>query len=193
MSKRVSKRTLRNQQQTSSGSGSAANIPSPFSAPPERLKSFLFALDPAQIYVVHIDNQPRDFKRKIFTVPVLMNIGIVLILCWRLYQVLPTYLDLLMVSLGLPSPAVVDKMGKSNKQLGGIALKRAAILVLDFILFRYIGAWPFMFFFEQPVSPVMWRWRLGFRDSEVVVRYVIPHSDHTVKRYTRAVYPAARV
>lgn len=173
MPKQAAKRKQPGHQQNPSKNAQSPSIPPPFTQTPKSLDSFLSALDPALVYVVHTDTLPWQFKRKIFTVPILLNVGIVLLICWRLYMVLPMYLNLLMVSMGLPSPETVDKSDKSNKQLGGIVLRRAGVILFDFVLFRYIGAWPFMFFFEQPVSPALWRWRLGYRDSEVYVRYVM--------------------
>lgn len=41
----------------------------------------------------------------------------------------------------------------------------------DFVLFKFVGPWPWTFFFERPANPVTWRWTLGgFKREEVVVR-----------------------
>ena len=148
--------------------------PEPFTTAPKQLDSFLGALDPAQVYITHVDRLPIAFKQKIFAVPVLMNIAIVLLLVWRLYSILPTYLDLMLIAMGYPSPAMVNQADKDTQQLRSIVLRRTGMILLDFILFRFIGVWPFMFFFEQPVSPALWRLRIRFRESEIVVRYVPP-------------------
>lgn len=47
---------------------------------------------------------------------------------------------------------------------------RVGMFVLDFMLFRLLGPWPLTFFLEGPSNPVLWRWSLGFRKEEVVIR-----------------------
>ena len=158
------------EQHNTSKSSSGAGIPSPFVTAPTQLESFLGALDPAQIYITHVDNLPWQFKRQVFAVPLTLNVGIALLLAWRVYVIWPTYLDLLTIALGFTSPQSIDTMSRSNNELRWIVLKRTAMVLFDFVLFRFVGFWPFVFFFEQPISPALWRWRLGFQDTEVVVR-----------------------
>ena len=47
---------------------------------------------------------------------------------------------------------------------------RAAHFLIDWVLVRIVAPWPYSFFLEPPGNPVLWRWRVGFRDSEVYVR-----------------------
>ena len=171
MSKTASMRRQENKKSKPSANGHASAISKPFLPAPDVLQPFLTALDPSQVYIVHVDSLPQEFKRKIFAVPVLLNIGIVAVLAWRLFKIWPTYLSFFLIAIGIPSGSLVDKSGKDNTELGQIVVGRTLMILFDFVLFRYIGAWPLMFFFEQPVSPALWRWKLGFHPSEVVVRY----------------------
>jgi hypothetical protein len=49
-------------------------------------------------------------------------------------------------------------------------VKRMAMFMGDFVLFRFVAPWGWSFFIEQPGNPVSWRWNVGFRDEEVYVR-----------------------
>lgn len=148
----------------------AAVPPAPFTKAPTSLEPFLEHLDPAQVYLVHVDNFPVDFKKRIFTVPVILNLSIALGLLWRLLAAAPVYMALIASVLGRDSPETVDTATKTNKQLVWLLLKRTLTFAFDFVLFRFISPWPFTFFFESPANPVYWRWKIGFRNLEVVVR-----------------------
>ena len=102
--------------------------------------------------------------------PLVLNIAIVILLAWRAYAIFPTYANLFLIAMGYPSSASVDTAGRSSEDLRWLVLKRASMVLFDFVLFRFVGFWPFAFVFEQPVSPMLWRWKLGFRDREVVIR-----------------------
>ncbi|KAI2627573.1 hypothetical protein GGR54DRAFT_589570 [Hypoxylon sp. NC1633] len=145
--------------------------PTPFKRPPEVLQPFIDTLDEKHVYVTHIDGHPRDFKRKIFAVPVLMNVVIAALFLFRLYYILPYYLQIFASVLGYPNETtmVVDEMEWSEivPEVG----VRAFSFMLDFLLFAFIWTWPVDFCLAQDHgNPVMWRWSVGFRDHEVVVR-----------------------
>ncbi|KAI9832930.1 MAG: hypothetical protein M1819_003960 [Sarea resinae] len=140
--------------------------PEPFEPAPEALQPFLDTLDPAKIYITHIDTHPPQFKRKVFSVPILMNIGILVLLAWRLYAIVPFYFSIVLSTLGNPSDATVDVAHSSWAQLAAIALRRAGNFALDFVLFKYILPWPFTFL----ANPCVWRWTIGFQAREIIVR-----------------------
>ncbi|KAJ9621330.1 hypothetical protein H2203_007382 [Taxawa tesnikishii (nom. ined.)] len=132
-----------------------SNPPAPFTSAPHSLTSFLETL---------------DRSHRIFTVPVILNLSIALLILWRLYSIGPTYLAIIASMLGHESPATVDKAAFTTKQLVWIVLKRTAMFAFDFVLLRFIGPWPVTFFLEKPGNPILWRWKVGFRDLEIVVR-----------------------
>src|SRR3569833_3349533 len=68
--------------------------PQPFKEADESLAPFYGTLSKEHVYIAHIDTKPRDFKRKIFLVPVLMNITEAALFVWRLYYIGPYYLQL---------------------------------------------------------------------------------------------------
>ncbi|KAI1411582.1 hypothetical protein F5Y13DRAFT_165290 [Hypoxylon sp. FL1857] len=144
--------------------------PAPFKRPPEVLQPLIETLDEKHVYIIHVDSQPPDFKRQIFTVPLLMNFAITALLVYRLYYILPYYFQIVVSILGYPNETtmVVDEMDWSeiSVEVG----KRTFSFMLDFILYVFISSWPFNFFLAQDGNPAVWRRKIGFRDREVVVR-----------------------
>ncbi|KAL7620081.1 hypothetical protein AAE478_010631 [Parahypoxylon ruwenzoriense] len=145
--------------------------PAPFKRPPEVLQPFIDTLDEKHVYITHVDSKPQDFKRKIFAVPVLMNVAIAALFVYRHYCILPYYLRILASVLGYPNETtmVVEEMDWAEivPEVG----KRAFSFMLDFLLFVFIWPWPVDFCLAQNHgNPVVWRWSVGFRDREVVVR-----------------------
>lgn len=147
----------------------SSSIPLPFSAASDRLRPFLDLLDPAKVYIVHLDKLPLDFKRQIFAVPVLMNILIVIGLLWRWYVIVPKYLQLTTIIAGVNDPALAG-VGATFRDKAWLTLRRALMFAIDFFLIRVILPWPVSFFFEQPANPVKWRRKVRFQDVEIIVR-----------------------
>ena len=171
MAKSTSKRTAKSTATlTPSKPTPVSEIPAPYSAPPPVLKPFLAGLDPAHIYIVHIDNHPWMFKRRIFAVPVLMNVVLALLLLWRALVALPLYATILLATLGQNNDAKVDYEHTGWATLSRIAVSRGAMFFCDWALVRFLVPWPVEFFVGAPASPTAWRWEVGFRDQEVVVR-----------------------
>ncbi|TKA22088.1 hypothetical protein B0A50_08466 [Salinomyces thailandicus] len=175
MSNKLSKRQQQQQQQPkpkpTTFQAPSTSIPHPFRRAPPTLAPFLTQLDPAKVYLIHIDRFPPAAKKQIFLIPVLLNATIALLLLWRLYSGLPTYWTLLQTFMGYETTATVDTARTTRKEQFTILFKRTAMIALDFLVFRFIGPWPLTFFLEQPANPVVWRWKLGgFREEEVVVR-----------------------
>lgn len=144
--------------------------PPPFTKAPEALEAFVESLDKAHVYIVHVDRFPAAFKKRIFTVPVLLNIAIAALLAWRLYAILPTYLAIFTSVIGLESSATVDTAGQTKSHLAWVLTKRVAMFMFDFVLCRFILPWPITFFLEAPANPCYWRIKVGFGDQEVAVR-----------------------
>ncbi|PSK44190.1 hypothetical protein B9Z65_170 [Elsinoe australis] len=144
--------------------------PSPFAICPEKLTPFTSNLDPEHVYITHIDRFPSEFKRRIFAVPVILNASLVLLLAWRIYSIVPFYLNLMNTILGYPSPLTIDRSLYTTPALVWIVVKRALTFAFDFVLLRFVLPWPVTFFLESPGNPVLWRWKVGFREEEIVVR-----------------------
>lgn len=149
---------------------SAAPIPTPFSLAPTSLEPFLDRLDPSKVYIAHIDRQPAPYKKQIFLIPVVLNGAIAVLIAWRLYTVLPVYWAMVEAMLGYMSSATVDPSTTTRREQFWILAQRVGMMLVDFLLLRFIGPWPMTFFLEQPANPVSWRWSLGFLKEEVVVR-----------------------
>lgn len=171
MAKSTSKRTAKvTATRTSPKPATVPEIPAPYSIPPPVLNSFLAGLDPAHIYIAHVDNHPWKFKRQIFGVPVLMNVVIALLLLWRASVAIPSYGAILLATFGQNNDAKVDIERTDWATLSRIAVSRALMFFCDWALARFLVPWPYDFFFGSPASPTSWRWKVGFRDQEVVVR-----------------------
>lgn len=148
----------------------APAIPPPFAAAPAALAPFLSSLDRSNVYITHIDRHPSFLKRRVFLVPVALNLAILLLLLWRAYAITPWYASIVASSLGHANESTVPVKQRAWRELALIVVKRAGAFLLDFVLVRVVWPWPVGFFLERPESPVSWRLRTGFRDSEVVVR-----------------------
>jgi hypothetical protein len=150
-------------------------LPSPFVSPSPSLDhEFLSTLPQSHVYVVHVDTTPATLKRRIFLVPLCMNLLITAGLVVRAYFALPVYVALLIATLGYTSEATVDVKQSDYGTLLGITASRTMLLLGDYVLFALLGSWPWNFVFGSEESrygsPSKWRWNLGFRDKEVIVR-----------------------
>lgn len=148
----------------------AAQIPEPFEKASTAIEPFLQQLDPAQVYITHIDRHTIAYKQQIFFAALAINASIAALLVWRVYVAAPQYLALVQTFLGYVSSATVDTARTTRQEQMYILLRRTLMFVLDFLAFRFIGPWPLTFFFEQPANPATWRWNIGFQPQEVVVR-----------------------
>ncbi|KAK3696188.1 hypothetical protein LTR37_018090 [Vermiconidia calcicola] len=147
-----------------------AQCPAPFSKAPASLEPLLSQLDPAHVYITHIDRHPPQYKKLIFTLTILVNTTVAGLLLWRVYAAAPKYLAIAQTFLGYISSATVDTERTTRKEQIWILVRRTLMFFMDYLLFQYVLPWPMTFFFEQPANPVTWRWSTGFQPQEVVVR-----------------------
>jgi hypothetical protein len=145
-------------------------LPEPFTPAPAELSELLSTFDKSVVYIAHVDSHPAWFKKRIFTVPIGLNVTIVLILAWRAYYIAPYYWAILMSVLGNENHTTIHWARTTWGGLTWALLKRMASFLIDFLLFRIVGPWPWGFFLETPGNPALWRWTVGFRDEEVYVR-----------------------
>ncbi|KAF2653279.1 hypothetical protein K491DRAFT_705949 [Lophiostoma macrostomum CBS 122681] len=148
----------------------ATTIPPPFAPAPGSLAPLLSTFDKSCVYITHIDPHPAWFKKRVFLVPVGLNITIALLLLWRAYAAAPWYWGLLMSILGNHNESTVFFAHSSWGTIAWTGVSRGAIFMMDWLLFSVVGPWPYTFFLESPGNPVRWRWSVGFRDEEVYVR-----------------------
>ena len=144
--------------------------PPPFSKAPSSLAPLLTQLDPAQVYITHIDRTQLHVKKQVFVFALLLNASIAGLLAWRAYVAVPKYLALTQTFLGYDSSATVDATSTPTNEKVWILLSRTAMMLCDYLLVRLVLPWPGSFFFERPANPVTWRWKVGFQKEEVVVR-----------------------
>ncbi|CAK7266728.1 hypothetical protein SEPCBS57363_002236 [Sporothrix epigloea] len=150
---------------------SNSDPPAPFKRAPIGLEPFYDQLSTGYVYTTHIDGKPASFKRKIFSVPVLMNIGVVLLFALRVWYIGPFYYMLLQSALGTANETTFLAKDLAWTQLASIILRRGFTFMLDLILALFVWSWPVEFCFgTKHGNPVGWRTQIGFRDKEIYVR-----------------------
>lgn len=152
---------------------SNSSTPSPFTALPPALEPLVSTLDSNHLYITHVDTHPSPFKRRIFLVPIFLNVLIVVGLVYRLWTAIPVYFDILVATFGYDNALKVHIKDTPWGSLAGTVVGRAGLFMLDYFLATIILPWPVDFFLgsnNNPTSPAYWRWTCGFRDKEVVVR-----------------------
>jgi hypothetical protein len=147
------------------------NPPQPFSRPAPKLNDFLLTLSKEHVYITHVDSKPANFKKKIFLVPVVMNVAIILGILYRIKAIGPFYLNICLSLLGRQNEATIDTQNTPPKELIYELLRRLAIFMIDFVLYMFILSWPREFFTGRKIgNPVSWRLAVGFTDKEIIVR-----------------------
>ena len=153
-----------------SGSKSS-DPPPPFKQAPEILSNFVEGLSRKHVYVTHIDSKPASFKRKMFMIPIAMNVCVAALFVWRMYHILPWYFKLFISSMGHNNETTFPIEKSTWEELGWEVGKRAATFFFDFILFAFVWPWPLEFVAGITYgNPAKWRWNVGFREKEIYVR-----------------------
>ncbi|KKA27534.1 hypothetical protein TD95_005016 [Thielaviopsis punctulata] len=152
-------------------SRSSDTPPKPFKKAPAELEQFIEVLDPAHVYVTHIDQHPIAHKRRIFVLPVGINILVVLLFILRMQSVLPFYWDLISAALGARPTDWFNPRGAEWSAILAEGLRRAVTFAIDLFLVVFVWPWPVEFCLgSKHGNPVSWRLMAGFRKQEVCVR-----------------------
>ncbi|KAH6847387.1 hypothetical protein B0I37DRAFT_374952 [Chaetomium sp. MPI-CAGE-AT-0009] len=153
-------------------SSSPSSPPHPFKPAPAALQPFCATLPPGHVYITHVDPRPAAAKRKLFLIPIGINLAVIGLFVWRVAHITPYYLALAMSMLGYSNETTLRTAGMAWGELGWAIAARAATFLLDFVLGVFVWPWPYEFFVGTTGrgSPVAWRWAVGFRDREVYVR-----------------------
>jgi hypothetical protein len=149
-------------------------VPEPFKQVPSSLQPFVSTLPTSHVYIAHLDKTPVELKRRAFSVPVLLNITIVLGLCIRIYFAIPTYLKQIITIFGYETSYSVNTKAHTTYELIMETGSRFLLLTFDYALFSLLGSWPMEFVFGSKASRWvgLWEWRekVWFKETEVVVR-----------------------
>lgn len=166
----ATKRPTKSKSNTTSSSKDGSP-PAPFKHPPEVLKPFIENLSKKHVYITHIDAKPSSFKRNIFLVPVAMNIAVVALFVFRVYWIMPWYIDIFMSGLGHPNKTTFPIEDSTWGELAFEGLKRGFTMFFDFLLIVFVWPWPVEFVAGQAHgNPAKWRLSVGFREKEIYVR-----------------------
>lgn len=148
--------------------------PTPFQYAPASLRPFVSTLPTDHFYLVHIDRTEPSIKKRVFVVPIIMNLIITIGLCVRVYYAAPAYLEQIITIFGYDTAYKVDTSKANAGELMNVVTGRTMLLMMDYFIFVIIGSWPREFIFgSKPlrfVGPWEWRRTLGFQDTEIVVR-----------------------
>lgn len=146
--------------------------PPPFTRAPASYVPFLSKLSTKHVYITHIDATPKEFKQKIFIVPVLMNIAAIALVVWRIHYIGPYYFKLFRSLTGevnefTMSPALMT-WGEIIKEIA----RRATTAMIDLFIYVIVVPSPKAFFIgvDDIGTPVGWRYTVGFRDREIIIR-----------------------
>ncbi|KAF2191069.1 hypothetical protein K469DRAFT_696813 [Zopfia rhizophila CBS 207.26] len=148
----------------------ATSIPEPFIPAPTTVEPPLSTFSKNLVYITHLDTSPSWLKRRVFFVPVILNLTIAFLLLLRAYVQFPFYWSLILSFLGNQNDTTIIFQTSSWPEMAKKISWRSLIFLFDWLLFRIVGPWPWSFFFESPGNPVRWRWSVGFREQEVYVR-----------------------
>ncbi|TAQ85528.1 hypothetical protein B7494_g6146 [Chlorociboria aeruginascens] len=164
-------RAFRSSSATKATRDSPIEPPAPFKRPSPKLQPFLDRLSKFHVYITHIDNKPRDFKFKIFLVPVFLNIAIVAALIWRISIIAPFYMKICFSLMGKYNEMTINTAQTPINDVGKEILRRALVFMIDLMLYMFIWPWPRDFFAGTKIgNPTAWRVGVGFRDKEIIVR-----------------------
>ncbi|KAG7136017.1 hypothetical protein HYQ45_006345 [Verticillium longisporum] len=146
--------------------------PAPFKPAAAALAPFLAHLDPAHVYITHVDLKPTAFKRNIFLVPLGMNVVVVLLFLLRTWYIAPYYWRLAQAGLGGAANETTFAAATATwAQIAWEVARRGATFSLDLVLVVFVWPWPVEFALGRTHgNPLRWRRRVGFRDKEIYVR-----------------------
>ncbi|KAL9612639.1 MAG: hypothetical protein Q9167_002766 [Letrouitia subvulpina] len=144
------------------------------------LTSFLttFPCTTSAVYILHVDRTSRALRRRLFFVPLALNVFLAFSLLYRLYFAVPIYLHLLATTLGYETDGGSGApKGNENLWLG---LRRAGMFAFDWFMWKVVSGWPVEFW--RSGGAFAWRWRIGFPDgAEIVVRRCRPSLGRNLK------------
>ncbi|OAA73634.1 hypothetical protein ISF_00535 [Cordyceps fumosorosea ARSEF 2679] len=145
--------------------------PAPFKKVSEMLEPLTKGMSKKHVYIAHIDGKPADFKRKIFLVPVLMNVAVAVAFVFRMYYILPYYFTILVKAMAQHPSSFPGETTTTWSELGWEIARRGFRMFVDLMLFVFVWPWPVEFVAGRTHgSPAKWRWAVGFRDKEIYVR-----------------------
>ena len=113
--------------------------PPPFEKAPASIEPLLTQLNPANVYITHIDKNLPEYKKSIYLIPVLLNATIAVLLVWRIYAAVPKYFALLQTLLGYASSATINTNRTTRQEQIWTVLRRTLMMIADFGLFRFVG------------------------------------------------------
>lgn len=155
--------------QKSPASQNVSEPPAPYKRALTTLEPLLSKLDKSHIYITHVDTKPRDFKQKIFMVPVAMNVAIIGLIIWRIKSIGPWYMKICFSLMGKPNDLSIQP--GAFEQIMWEIVKRVWVFVLDLLIYIFIWPWPRDFFAGRTIgNPIGWRFGVGFREKEIIVR-----------------------
>jgi hypothetical protein len=146
--------------------------PAPFTRPSKTLQPFLDELSIKHAYITSIDTLPWQFKAKIFAIPVLTNILLILGILYRIYVMVPYYMQIASGAIGQSTDNDMLRASSSVNSTAYEIGKRMVSFFIDYCIYAFVLPFPREFFFgtSEKGSPLAWRSHVGFQDKEIIVR-----------------------
>ncbi|KAL8757420.1 MAG: hypothetical protein Q9184_004209 [Pyrenodesmia sp. 2 TL-2023] len=146
-----------------------ASPPPTFTTPSPSLLRLLSTLPHPHIYILSLDHTPPSHRLLLFSILLIFNTILALLLLYRFYIALPTYLALILPIFGYPTPTTTTA-ATSSKEIIQLVIYRMSMFFLDgIVLGRWIAEWPYNFFLNGCLA---WRLRIGLPPAgrEIIVR-----------------------
>ncbi|KUJ10739.1 uncharacterized protein LY89DRAFT_250000 [Mollisia scopiformis] len=157
---------------TKSSSSPSLDPPAPFKRAPIAYEPFLSNLQKHHVYIAHIDSKPRDFKQKIFLVPLVLNVAVIALVLWRIKVIGPWYMKICFSLMGKFNDMTIDTARTPVDTMAWEIIKRTAVFMIDLLIYVFVWLpFPWDFFVgRKSGSPVAWRLAVGYQNKEIIVR-----------------------
>ena len=148
--------------------GHSTTPPKPFAVPSAALEHFTEKLDKKHIYILSLDTQSPAFKKNVFLIPIMTNTLLIIIMLYRIYNVIPYYFAM---------ASGVSEWTSASLTFP-IIMVRFFNFALDYFLYAVVLPWPKEFLVGKSedisksryASAVTWRIAVPFQDTEITGR-----------------------
>ncbi|KAK2757352.1 hypothetical protein FQN54_004866 [Arachnomyces sp. PD_36] len=173
--KRPSQQSTKNKPtpSTTPSSTPTTTPPVPFTPSPPSLTPFLSTLSPSTFYITHLDSTPTPLKRRVFLIPILLNILILALLTHRIHSGLKTYPTILASTFNPSHPSAINPSTTPWPELTTLILRRSSTFIIDYLLLTLLLPWPIRLI----LGPLRWRYSIGYRQTEIIIRKSRPKWD----------------
>lgn len=100
-----------------------------------------------------------------------MNLLIVSGIIWRIKYIGPYYMQICASLMGKYNETTINTATTPSNEIVREIARRALVFLVDLLIYIFIWPWPRDFFAGRTIgNPIAWRFGVGFRDKEIIVR-----------------------